>query len=81
MSFLRRLLSLVFTFFTAPAPRSTIALDMGWVRQIWAASIDVREVDTMRGLLFNNFPENKLRRRKVIVSSENSGGYLPDHPH
>ena len=38
MSFLSRLLNLVFTLFTALAPRSTTSLDMGWVRQVWTAS-------------------------------------------
>ena len=36
--YMSQLLSLVFTLFTALAPRSTTALDMSWVRQIWAAS-------------------------------------------
>lgn len=38
MSFLSRLLNLFFTLFSALAPLSETALDMGLVRQIWAAS-------------------------------------------
>ena len=63
MSFLRRLLSLVFTLFTALAPRSTTALDMGWVRQIWLIQCELATEKIQKLALLND----NLRQRVSFV--------------